>query len=65
MLLAVTRHPAMILYLDNHLSVRKGWQAQGLRASEGMSAGTRNEYRQEIIGFCIVGSAFVFFAGSH
>ena len=33
MLLAVTRHPAMILYLDNHLSVRKGWQAQGLRAS--------------------------------
>jgi uncharacterized protein (DUF1800 family) len=33
MLLAVTRHPAMILYLDNHLSVRKGWQAQGLRSS--------------------------------
>ena len=33
MLLAATRHPAMILYLDNHLSVRKGWQAQGLRAS--------------------------------
>lgn len=26
MLLAATRHPAMILYLDNHLSVRKGWQ---------------------------------------
>lgn len=33
MLLAATRHPAMILYLDNHLSVRKGWQAQGLRGS--------------------------------
>jgi uncharacterized protein (DUF1800 family) len=33
MLVAVTRHPAMILYLDNHLSVRKGWQARGLRAS--------------------------------
>ncbi len=33
MLLAATRHPAMILYLDNHLSVRKGWQARGLRAS--------------------------------
>jgi len=33
MLLAVTRHPAMILYLDNHLSVRNGWQARGLRAS--------------------------------
>ena len=31
MLLAATRHPAMILYLDNHLSVRKGWQARGLR----------------------------------
>jgi uncharacterized protein (DUF1800 family) len=26
MLLAATRHPAMILYLDNHLSVRKGWE---------------------------------------
>jgi uncharacterized protein (DUF1800 family) len=26
MLLAATRHPAMILYLDNHLSVRAGWQ---------------------------------------
>ena len=33
MLLAATRHPAMILYLDNHLSVRRGWQARGLRAS--------------------------------
>jgi uncharacterized protein (DUF1800 family) len=33
MLLAVTRHPAMILYLDNHLSVRKGWQGRGLRAA--------------------------------
>jgi len=33
MLLAATRHPAMILYLDNHLSVRKGWQAHGLRSS--------------------------------
>ena len=33
MLLAATRHPAMILYLDNHLSVRKGWQGRGLRAS--------------------------------
>lgn len=28
MLLAATRHPAMILYLDNHLSVRKGWQSR-------------------------------------
>ena len=33
MLLAATRHPAMLLYLDNHLSVRRGWQARGLRAS--------------------------------
>ena len=33
MLLASTRHPAMILYLDNHLSVRRGWQARGLRRS--------------------------------
>jgi uncharacterized protein (DUF1800 family) len=33
MLLAATRHPAMILYLDNHLSVRTGWKPQGLRAS--------------------------------
>ena len=33
MLLAASRHPAMILYLDNHLSVRKGWRARGLRAS--------------------------------
>lgn len=33
MLLAATRHPAMILYLDNHLSVREGWQSRGLRAS--------------------------------
>ena len=31
MLLAASRHPAMILYLDNHLSVRKGWQ--GARAA--------------------------------
>jgi uncharacterized protein (DUF1800 family) len=33
MLLAASRHPAMILYLDNHLSVRKGWQPHGLRGS--------------------------------
>jgi uncharacterized protein (DUF1800 family) len=33
MLLATTRHPAMLLYLDNHLSVRRGWQARGLRRS--------------------------------
>jgi uncharacterized protein (DUF1800 family) len=33
MLLASSRHPAMILYLDNHLSVRKGWKPQGLRSS--------------------------------
>ena len=26
MLLAAASHPAMILYLDNHLSVRRGWQ---------------------------------------
>jgi len=25
LLIAATRHPAMLLYLDNHLSVRKGW----------------------------------------
>ena len=34
MLLASTRHPAMLMYLDNHLSVRKGWQGQGLRRSQ-------------------------------
>jgi uncharacterized protein (DUF1800 family) len=33
MLLAVARHPAMLLYLDNHLSVRAGWRPQGLRGS--------------------------------
>ena len=26
MLLAASSHPAMLIYLDNHLSVRKGWQ---------------------------------------
>jgi uncharacterized protein (DUF1800 family) len=26
MLLAASQHPAMILYLDNHLSVRQGWK---------------------------------------
>jgi uncharacterized protein (DUF1800 family) len=33
MLLAVAKHPAMILYLDNHLSVRRGWQGHGLRSA--------------------------------
>lgn len=33
MLMASTRHPAMLLYLDNHLSVRKGWLPQGLRSA--------------------------------
>jgi uncharacterized protein (DUF1800 family) len=34
MLLAATRHPAMLLYLDNHLSVRKGWRRPtGMRGS--------------------------------
>lgn len=33
LLLAATRHPAMLLYLDNHLSVRRGWQPVGLRRS--------------------------------
>ena len=28
MLLAASRHPAMLMYLDNHLSVRKGWVPQ-------------------------------------
>jgi uncharacterized protein (DUF1800 family) len=32
MLLAATRHPAMLMYLDNHLSVRKGWQPKGLHS---------------------------------
>lgn len=33
MLLASSQHPAMLMYLDNHLSVRKGWKAQGLRSA--------------------------------
>lgn len=33
MLLASSQHPAMIMYLDNHLSVRKGWEGKGLRRS--------------------------------
>lgn len=33
MLLAAARHPAMILYLDNHLSVRKGWQPRRVARS--------------------------------
>jgi uncharacterized protein (DUF1800 family) len=32
MLLAATRHPAMLIYLDNHLSVRKGWRPNGLHS---------------------------------
>jgi uncharacterized protein (DUF1800 family) len=34
MLLAAVRHPAMLLYLDNHLSVRKGWQPNGLHSAQ-------------------------------
>jgi uncharacterized protein (DUF1800 family) len=33
MLLASSRHPAMIMYLDNHLSVRKGWQPRQVARS--------------------------------
>ena len=33
MLLAVARHPAMIMYLDNHLSVRQGWQPRQIARS--------------------------------
>ncbi len=33
MLLASSQHPAMLMYLDNHLSVRKGWTGQGLRSA--------------------------------
>lgn len=33
LLLAVARHPAMIMYLDNHLSVRKGWQPRRVARS--------------------------------
>jgi uncharacterized protein (DUF1800 family) len=33
MLLAVARHPAMIMYLDNHLSVRQGWQPRQVARS--------------------------------
>jgi uncharacterized protein (DUF1800 family) len=40
MLLAATRHPAMILYLDNHLSVRKGWQAPARARSAAFPAPT-------------------------
>jgi uncharacterized protein (DUF1800 family) len=34
MLVAATRHPAMIMYLDNHLSVRKGWRPHGLHSAQ-------------------------------
>jgi len=33
MLLAASSHPAMIMYLDNHLSVRQGWQARQVARS--------------------------------
>jgi uncharacterized protein (DUF1800 family) len=33
MLLAVARHPAMLMYLDNHLSVRQGWQPRQVARS--------------------------------
>jgi uncharacterized protein (DUF1800 family) len=33
LLLAASRHPAMIMYLDNHLSVRKGWQPRQVARS--------------------------------
>jgi uncharacterized protein (DUF1800 family) len=33
LLLAVARHPAMLMYLDNHLSVRRGWQPQRIARS--------------------------------
>jgi uncharacterized protein (DUF1800 family) len=33
LLIAVARHPAMIMYLDNHLSVRQGWQPRQVARS--------------------------------
>jgi uncharacterized protein (DUF1800 family) len=33
MLLAASAHPAMLMYLDNHLSVRKGWEARRITRS--------------------------------
>jgi uncharacterized protein (DUF1800 family) len=33
LLLAVAKHPAMLIYLDNHLSVRKGWQPRRVARS--------------------------------
>ncbi len=33
LLLAASRHPAMLMYLDNHLSVRRGWQARRVARS--------------------------------
>ena len=33
MLLAASSHPAMLMYLDNHLSVKKGWQARRIARS--------------------------------
>jgi uncharacterized protein (DUF1800 family) len=33
MLLAASSHPAMLMYLDNHLSVRKGWQPRRVARS--------------------------------
>ena len=33
MLLAASSHPAMLMYLDNHLSVRKGWPARRVARS--------------------------------
>jgi len=48
MLLAATRHPAMILYLDNHLSVRKGWKPQGLRASRSTAFPSPNALNENL-----------------
>lgn len=40
LLLAAAKHPAMILYLDNHLSVRQGWRAPWVARSEGFALPT-------------------------
>ncbi len=59
MLLAATRHPAMILYLDNHLSVRTGWQARGMRRSRSTAfpspTGLNENLAREILELHTVG----------
>ena len=48
MLLASSRHPAMIQYLDNHLSVRKGWQARGLRRGKSTAFPTPTDLNENL-----------------